>query len=79
MRDLITSGVKTANQVAVAAIVAWAFSLGFEVDAVALEGVLFALITGLVAFGLNWLTAKWPIVGRVLSFGLTKTTPTYTD
>ncbi len=77
MRDLITSGVRTAVQVSVAAIVAWAFSLGFEVDAVALEAVLFALITGLVAFVLNWATVKWPFVGRVLSFGLTKTSPTY--
>ncbi len=77
MRDLITSGVKTAVQVGVAAAVAWAFSLGFEVDAVALEGVLFALITGLVAFVLNWATVKWPFVGQVLSFGLAKTGPTY--
>ncbi len=79
MRDLITSGVKTAVQVAVAATVAWAFSLGIDLDSAALEAVLFPFVTGLVAFGLNWLTVKWPIVGQVLSFGLTKTGPTYTD
>ncbi len=77
MRDLITSGVKTAVQVAVAATVAWATQLGFDVDSVALEAALFSIITGLVAFTLNWLSAKWPIVGRVLSFGLTSSTATY--
>lgn len=77
MRDLITSGVKTAVQVAVAAIVAWVAQLGFDIDAVALEAGLFALVTGLVAVVLNALATKWPIVGRVLSLGLTSSTPSY--
>ncbi len=77
MRDLITSGVKTAVQVAVAATVAWATQLGFDIDAVFLEAVLFAIVTGLVAFVLNGVAAKWPIVGRGLSFGLTSSTPSY--
>jgi len=79
MRDLITSGVKTAVQVGVAATVAWAANLGIDIDSVALEAALFSIVTGLVAFGLNWLTVKWPLVGQVLSFGLTKAGPTYTD
>lgn len=77
MRDLITSGVKTAVQVAVAATVAWAAQLGFDIDAVALEAALFALVAGLVAVALNALAVKWPLIGRVLSFGLTSSTPSY--
>ncbi len=77
MRDLITSGVKTAVQVAVAATVAWATQLGFDIDSVALEAGLFSVATGVVAFALNWLADRWPIVGQVLSFGLTNTGPTY--
>lgn len=77
MRDLITSGVKTAVQVAVAATVAWAAQLGFDIDSVALEAGLFSVVAGLVAFGLNALSAKWPIVGKVLSLGLTSSTATY--
>ncbi len=77
MRDLITSGVKTAVQVGVAAAVAWATQLGFDIDSVALEAALFSIVTGVVAFGLNWLTVKWPAVGTVLSLGLANTGPTY--
>ncbi len=77
MRDLITSGIKTAVQVAVAAAVAWGAQLGFDIDSVALEAGMFSVVTGLVAFALNWLSVRWPIVGRVLSFGLTSGTPSY--
>ncbi len=77
MRDLITSGVKTAVQVAAAATVAWVLNLGVDIDAEVLEAGLFALVTGLVAVALNALTVKWPIFGRLLSFGLTKTGPSY--
>ena len=77
MRDLITSGVRTAVQVAVTGVVAWFGSFGIGIDSVALETALFAVATGLVTMGLNWLTTKVPAVGAVLSLGLTKTSPTY--
>ena len=78
MRDLITSGVKTAVQVAVAALGAWAASLGIDFDSVALEATLFSIATGAVAIALNALAAKWPILNRVLSLGLTTSGPNYT-
>jgi len=77
MRDLITSGVKTAVQVGVAATVAWAANVGIDVDSVALEAATFSIATGLVAFGLNWLSVRWPVVGTVLSLGLAKNTASY--
>ena len=77
MRNLIISGVKTAVQVAVAALVAWATQLGIDLDTAALEVALFSVVTGAVTIALNWLSAKWPIVGKVLSFGLTSGTASY--
>ncbi len=77
MRDLITSGVKTAVQVGVAAVVAWAANIGVNIDSVALEAVLFSVSVGVVTVALNWVSGKVPIVGTVLSFGLAKTGPSY--
>ena len=47
--------VKTAVQVAVAAVVAWAAHLGIDFDSVAFEAAPFSIPTGVVAFGLNGL------------------------
>ncbi len=77
MRDLITSGVKTAVQVGVTAAVAWAASVGINVDSVVLEAATFSVAVGVVTVGLNWLSAKWPTVGKILSLGLTSSTPSY--
>ncbi len=77
MRDLITSGVKTAVQVAVAAVVAWAASAGIDLDSAVLEAALFSVSTGVVAFVLNWAGQKFPIVNSILSFGLASNSPTY--
>jgi hypothetical protein len=74
---MITAGVRTAVQVAVAAVVAWALNLGLNIDAVALEAVLFSIATGAVTIVLNWLSEKIPFLGQILSLGLSKSTPTY--
>ena len=77
MRDLITSGVKTSIQVAVAALAAWAASLGFDIHSVALEAGLFSISTGVVAVVLNAVGQKFPIVNTILSLGLASNSPTY--
>ncbi len=77
MRDLITSGVKTAVQVGVAAAVAWAANLGIDVDSVALEAAMFSIAVGGVAFVLNWAGQRFPIINTILSFGLASNSPTY--
>lgn len=77
MRDLITSGVRTAVQVGVAALVAWLAQFGIDVDEQALEVVLFSVTTGVVTIALNWAQQKIPYLGRILSLGLAKTGPTY--
>ncbi len=77
MRDMIIAGVRTAVQVAVAAIVAWALNLGLNIDAVALEAALFSVVTGVVTIGLNWLSAKVPFIGSILSLGGVLPNPTY--
>ena len=79
MRDLVTSGVKTAVQVIVAAVVAWATRVGLDVDSQALETVLFGVGTGLVAVVLNWVGSRFPWVNTILSLGLTKQSATYTS
>ena len=77
MRDMIIAGVRTAVQVGVAATVAWAAKLGLDIDSVALEAFLFSVTTGVITIALNWLQAKLPWLGTILSFGLSGSTPTY--
>lgn len=81
MRSLIISGVKTAVQVGVAALVAWLASLGIDVAgeaAQALETGLFAIATGVVAALLNWAGNQWPIVNQIVSLGISNQTADYT-
>ena len=77
MRDAIIAAVRTAVQVGVASVVAWLAAKGIEVDSALLEGAAFSIVAGVVTFALNQLQAKVPFVGTVLSFGLSKSTPTY--
>ena len=84
MRDVITSGVKTAVQVAVSAAFVWAApvldwlaGVGVEVDRSAVEAVAFAVVTGLVTSVLNWAGRRWPVVNLVLSLGMTRGGPSY--
>lgn len=77
MRDVLTAGVRTGIQVAVAAIVAWLTQRGIEVDEQALEIALFSVATGVITMLLNVAQAKFPILGVILSLGLSKSTPTY--
>ena len=84
VRDIIISAVKTAVQVAVAALFAWAVpvldwmtSAGITVDRSAVEAAAFAIVTGLVTAALNWAGRRWPIVNVILSFGLARSGPTY--
>lgn len=77
MRDLITSGVRTAVQVAVAAIVGWLAQFGIDVPTEALGTVLFAIATGVVTIALNWLQSKFSWIGAILSLGLSRSTPSY--
>lgn len=77
MRDMIIAGVRTAVQVGVAAVIAWAANLGLDVDGAALEAFLFSVAVGLVTVVLNWLQAKFPFLGNILSLGLSSRTPSY--
>lgn len=80
MRDLITSGVKTAVQIGVAAAISWLASIGIEVAgdaAVALQTAVFAVATGAVAAILNALGKRFPIVNKIVSLGLSETSATY--
>ncbi len=77
MRDLITSGVRTAVQVAVAGVAIWATARGIDVDWIAVEFGIIAVTTGFVTFALNWAGNRWPIVATILSLGLTTTGPSY--
>lgn len=82
MRNLIISGVKTAVQVGVAALIAWLASYGIDVAgeaAVALEAGLFAVAAGVVAVLLNWAGERFPIVNRIISLGISNQTANYTE
>lgn len=79
MKDLITSGTKTAVQLGVAAFVAWLLQLGIDVGAQsqALETGAFAIATGVVGGLLNWLGRKFPIVNKIVSLGLSNSSASY--
>lgn len=80
MRNLIISGVKTAVQVVIAALIAWLASVGIDISdqaAQALETGVFAVATGVIALALNWAGQKWPIVNRIISLGISNQTATY--
>ena len=60
-----------------ASAVAWAANLGLDIDGAALEAAAFSVSVGAVTMVLNWLQAKVPWLGSLLSLGLSKNTPAY--
>lgn len=77
IRNRIILGVRTASQVAVAAGIAWLASRGIEVPEVPAREVFGAVAVGAVAIVLDFAQAQWPIIGRILSWGLTTSSPSY--
>lgn len=77
VRDWIIAGVKTGSQVVVSLVIAAATSLNIGLDQDAVQSVVFALTTGGVAFLLNWAGSRYPLVARVLSFGMSASTADY--
>lgn len=77
MRDLITGAVRTAVQGLATLVVAWLVQINVNIDADALNAVLFPVALGVVTIVLNWLQAKFPWLAKVFSLGLSKATPSY--
>lgn len=84
VRDVLISVVKTVVQVIVAALLTWVAPIldwvtaqGFEIDRNALGLAVFMLLVGLVTGAVNEAGRRWPIVNRLLSFGLSDGGPTY--
>jgi uncharacterized membrane protein (DUF441 family) len=73
------AGIRTAVQAGVGFVLAWLATKGITLDAVALEGVLFALVTGLAAAGLRLIERHAPWMTRVLSLGLSARKPVYVE
>jgi len=73
------AGIRTAVQAGVGFVIAWLASKGFTVDAVALEGVVFAVITGFAAAGLRLIERHAPWLTRVMSLGLSSRKPVYVE
>lgn len=77
MSDAVIAAVRTTVQAGVTFAVAWLTARGIEVDSVLVEGAAMSIAIGAVTWGLNKAQARWPWIGTVLSFGLSKSTPTY--
>lgn len=71
------AGIRTAVQAAVGFVLAWLATKGIVIDAVAIEGVVFSVVTGLAAAGLRWLEHRVPWLTRVMSLGLSSRKPVY--
>lgn len=76
MRDSIIAAVRTTMQGAIAFGVAWLAAKGIDVDPAVQDAILITAI-GLVTLGLNELQKRVPFVGKLLSFGLSTSTPSY--
>ena len=81
MRDLITSGIKTAVQLGVASFVAWLLQFGIDIgsQAQALENVLFLIFAGVITVILNWAGKKFPVINKIISLGLSGNTVSYSQ
>lgn len=77
MSNAVIAAVRTAVQAGVAYLVAWLTARGIEVDSALLEGAAMSVAIGAVTLLLNKAQVRWPILGTILSFGLSKATPTY--
>ena len=80
MRDLITSGVKTAVQAAVSFGVTWLINFGVVIDpdaAATIQTGAFLLVMAIVTGALNALGKKFPIVNKIVSLGLSESTASY--
>lgn len=76
MRDSIIAAVRTTVQAGITLGVAWLTARGIDVDP-ALEAAVLSFAIGLVTLGLNELQKRVPVVGKILSFGLSSSTPSY--
>ena len=81
MRDRIIAGVRTTVQTALAggsaALAATLLDKGVELDLSWLPLAGAAVAVGLTTMVLNWLEQKVPAVTKILSLGLSTSTPTY--
>jgi hypothetical protein len=77
VRDVITSGVKTGVQYAVATFVGWVAGFGIKFDDEALAVAAGSLALGVTAAVLNAAGKKWPVVNTILSLGLSKGSARY--
>ena len=73
------AGIRTAVQAGVGWTVAWFGTKNIAIDVVALEGVIFALVIGLVTAGLRLVERHVPWMSRVLSVGLSSRKAIYVE
>jgi hypothetical protein len=76
LRDSIIAAVRTTVQTAIGTGVAYLAAQGITVDP-AVESAALVVIVGLVTLGLNELQKRVPFVGKLLSVGLSESTPSY--
>lgn len=82
MRDQLIASIRTTMQGLVTAGLAWLSAwllsrFGIDVDLSGVVPAVVAIAIGFVTFALNWLQKKVPLIGRILSLGLSSSTPSY--
>lgn len=82
MSNAVIAGIRTAVQygvsLAVAAFAAFVLDrLGVEIDAVAVTEAAFLVVLAAVVWALNSLSARFPLIARILSLGASPASPTY--
>ena len=76
MSDAIIAAVRTAVQAGVTFLAAWLLARGIVLDP-AIEAALMTVAIGAVTLILNKLQERFPLLGQLLSLGMSKSTPTY--
>lgn len=75
LTDAVISFIRTFVPMLVGAAVTWLLKLGIEIDAAALDAVLYAAISGGYYALVRWLEYRWPSLGWLIGYG--KATPKY--
>lgn len=82
MRDQIIAAVRTTMQgvvtVAAASVSAWLLTkFGIDVDLTTVVPLVVVIALGVVTFVLNWLQERFPVIGKILSLGMSASGPSY--
>lgn len=77
IRHWLIAGVRTTSQVLTSAGLAWLAVRGINLPEEVINEAVFAVLSGITAAALNVLEKRWPVIAKVMSWGLSPSGPSY--